>query len=112
MKHRKQKLVINNKTSSSELVIAGVPQGSIDAPLLFNLVINDLIVFLYTTVLSNYADDNNLYSIANYKEETIRALVKDFQTVINCFYESYMILNTEKCPYMCMGKGAEKNETL
>ena len=23
-----------------------------------------------------------------------------------------MIFNTEKCPYMCMGKGAEKNETL
>ena len=83
LKHGKQKLVINNKISSSELVIAGVPQGSIDAPLLFNLVINDLIVFLYTTVLNNYADDNNLYSIGNDKDETIRALVKDFQAVIN-----------------------------
>ena len=30
MKYRKQKVVINNKTSSSEVVIADVPQGSID----------------------------------------------------------------------------------
>ena len=32
---------------STEVVIAGVPQGSID-------VSNDLILFLYTTVLSNH----------------------------------------------------------
>ena len=110
MKYRKQKVVINNKTSSPELVIAGVLQGSIDGPLLFNLFINDLILFLYTEVLSNYADDNNL--CANDKEETKRALVKDFQTVINWFYENYMILNTEKCHYMCMGKVVEENKTL
>ena len=107
LKYRKQKVVINNKTSSSEVVIAGVPQGSIDGPLLFNLFINDLILFLYIAILSNYADDNNLYAIGNDKEETKRALVKDFQTVINCFYENYMILNTEKCHYMSMGKDVE-----
>ena len=112
MKYRKQKVVINNKTSSSEVVIAGVPQGSIDGPLLFNLFINDLILFLYTAVLSNYADDNNLYAIGNDKEETKRALVNDFQAVINWFYESYIILNTEKCHYMCMGKDVDENETL
>ena len=111
-KYRKQNVVINNKTSSSDIVIAGAPQGSIDGPLLFNLFINDLILFLYTAVLSNYADDNNLYAIGNDKEETKRALVKDFQTLINWFYENYMILNTEKCHYMCMGKDVEENKTL
>ena len=96
LKNRKQKVVINSKTSSSEVVIAGVPQGSIDGPLLFNLFINDLILFLYTTVLSNYADDNNLYASSKDKEETKRALVEDFQIVINWFYENYMTLNTGK----------------
>ena len=94
------------------IVVAGVPQGSIDGLLLFSLFVNDLILFLYTTVLSNYADDNNLYAIGNDKEEIKRALVKDFQTVINWFHENYMILNTEKCHYMCMGEDVEEKKTL
>ena len=112
MKNRKQKVVINNKTSLSEVVIEGVPQGYINGPLLFNLFINDLILFLYTTVLSNYADDKNLYAIGNDKEETKKALAKDFKTVINWFYKNYMILNIGKCHYMCMGKDVDENETL
>ena len=76
------------------------------------MFINDLILFLYTAVLSNYADDNNLYAIGNDKEETKRALFKDLQAVINWFYENYMILNTEKCHYICMGKDVDENETL
>ena len=108
LKYRKQKVVINSKTISSEVVIAAVPLGSIDGPLLFNLFINGLILFLYTTVLSKYADYNNLYAIGNDKEETERALIKDFQTVINWFYENCMILNTEKCHCKCMVKDAEK----
>ena len=79
-----------------------MPQGSIEGLLLFNL-------FLYTTVLSNYADGNNLYAIGNDKGETNRALAKDFQTAINWFYENYMILNTEKCYYMCKGKDLDEN---
>ena len=67
--------------------------------LLFSLLINDLILFLYTTVLSNY-----VHTIGHDKEQTKRALVEDFQTRINWFYGNYMILNTGKCYYMCMGK--------
>ena len=67
---------------------------------------------MYTVVLSNYTGDNNLYGIGNDKEETKRALAKDFQTIINWFYENDMILNTEKCHYMCMGKDVKENETL
>ena len=44
---------------------------------------------MYTAVLSSYADDNNLYAIGNDKEETKRALVKGFQTVLNWFYKNY-----------------------
>ena len=78
MKNRKQKVVINNKTSSFEVVISGEPQGSIDGPLLFSLFINDLTLFLFSTVLSNCADENNLYAIGNEKKKLKEHLLSAF----------------------------------
>ena len=49
LKNQKQKTQINNTFSSERDVIAGVPLGSIDGFLLFNLFINDL-VFFYRTM--------------------------------------------------------------
>ena len=63
LKNQKQPVQINNIFSSAKKVHAGVRQGSIDESLLYNLFINDSVVFLTDTFLSNYADDNNLYSI-------------------------------------------------
>ena len=90
-----------NKASSSEVVVAVVPESSIGRPLLFDLFINDFIFFLYAIVLSNYSDDNKVYAIGNNNEETERVLAQDFQTVIDWFYENCMILNTGKCNFMC-----------
>ena len=78
LKNRKQNVVINNSASTTQTVIAGVPQGSIDGPLLFNLFINDLVLFIEYTALGNYADDNNLSitgaNIENIKKTTARRL--------------------------------------
>ena len=108
LKNRKQRRQINNNFSSEKKIIARVPQGSIDGPLLFNLFINDLIFFI-TTFLSNYADDNSLYNTGKDLELVKSVLVNDFRAVKEWFYENFMILNPNKCHYMCIGKNSESD---
>ena len=106
LKNWKQKVQINNKFSSERDVITGVPQGSIDGPLLFNLFINNLVFFIEQCTLSNYADDNNL-SISREDKELIKPMLSsDFMIVENWFFENYMTLNPGKCYFMCIGKNA------
>ena len=71
LKNWKQKVQINDKFISDRDVIAGVPQGSIDDPLLFDLFIKDLVIFTVQCTLSNYVDDNNL-SISGKDNELIK----------------------------------------
>ena len=86
LKNQKQKVQIGNKFSSERDVIAGVPQGSIDDPLLFNLLINDLISFVEQSTLSNYADDNNS-SISGEDKELIKSMLSSgFMIVEGWFF--------------------------
>ena len=112
LKNRKQKVVINNSASTTQTVVAGVPQGSIDGPLLFNLFINDFVLFIEYTALGNYADDNNLSITGTNIENIKKLLLTDFKTVIEWFSDNYMIINPDKCKYMCMGKNSYDNDTL
>ena len=62
LKNRRQIAEINNKFRSLKEVIVGVPQGSIDGLLLFNVFLNDLFPFICFSTLINYANDNNLFT--------------------------------------------------
>ena len=101
---------INNKFSSETDVIAGVPQGSLDGPLLFNLFINDLRFFIEQCTLSYYANDNNLSVIGEDKNVIKSTLSSDFKIVKDWFFQNYMILNPEKCYFMSIGKNVSDSE--
>ena len=112
LKNRKQRVHIDSKFSFEKDVIAGVPQGSVDRPLLFSLFINDLVFFIEQSILSNYADDNNLFVSGEDKELTKTLLCSDFETVENWFFKNYMVLNLGKCHFMCIGKNVTDSKLL
>ena len=102
---------INNNFSSYKKVQGRVPQGAIDGPLLFNLLVIDFVLFLSETFLSNYADYNNLYSIGKELNIIKEKLRKDFKVVIDWLFEIYMSLNPTKYHYVYLGKSKE-NDTF
>ena len=53
---------------------------------------------------SNYADDNVLYAFSSDLEHFKQNLSQDLLNLSEWFRENYMILNPEKCHYMCLGK--------
>ena len=52
---------MNNTYSEWIEILSGVPQGSIFSPLLFNVFLCNLFLFLYDILVANYADDNTRY---------------------------------------------------
>ena len=61
--------------------------------------------------MSNYADDNTLYTFGDNLKKIKNNLHNSFDIVSHWFYENCMELNTGKCYFMCLGNNVE-NETF
>ena len=112
LKNGRQRVQINNKFNSLKEVMAGFPQSSTDGPLLFNLFINDLFLFICFSILSNYADDNSLFTTGTDIRLINQMLLSDFRTINNWFYENSMILNPGKCHFMSIGKDTHDEDVF
>ena len=68
-------------------------------------------LFVSSSYLSNYTDNNTLYASGFNLEEVKNCLSSDFDAVAKWFYENHIGLNVGKCHFMCLGKDTG-NETF
>ena len=85
LKRRTQNIKINNTHNVFQVLLSGVPKCSILGPLLFNIFINDLYLWITKTDLLNFADDNTITAAERTIENLISKLEPGSQVAIEWF---------------------------
>lgn len=95
LKNRKQRVAIGDSFSEWKSVSSGVPQGTVLAPVLFVIYINDL-PDQVKSMFKLYADDSKLGAKIENINDCIQ-LQEDLDNVINWANEWQMTFNINKC---------------
>ena len=103
LSNRIQKVVIDGKMSIPELVISGVPQGTVLGPLLFLLFVNDLEMCIKYSKLKLFADDSRLIKSVHPTSgsEDAEKLQCDINAVLHWAETNNMVLNEGKFQLLC-----------
>ena len=104
LSNRKQRPNVNSSYTDWYDIISSVPQASILGPLLFNLFINDLFLFLEETNICNFADDNKIYRCDSVLEIILEDLQHDMKILLNWFKINLMKPNPEAVVQRCSVK--------
>ena len=97
LSNRTQRTKIKSTFSSWREIKQGVPQGSILGPLLFNIFMNDIFLFVENTNITNYADDNTPYAIESNLDTLLHTLQHDTSILLTWFHDNEMKSNNDKC---------------
>ena len=96
LKRRKQSVRIDNTYSSFQSILAGVPQGSVLGPILFNFYITDLSLFIKQATLYSYNDGNTLAFFSTTYSNLIGVLEKEAGVALTWLKRNQMIASPEK----------------
>ena len=81
-----------------------VPQGSILGPLLFNVFINDIFMFIEKTEVCNFADDNTIYDCGEDLSNILQNLKHNVKILLKWFRINSLQANPGKFQFMILGK--------
>ena len=93
--NRRQRVLLNGSPSDWEVVVSGVPQGTIMGPIFFLLFVNDVPNTLNCNVMV-FADDAKLYSTINEEQDCIN-LQADLDSLVNWSKDWLINFNKKKC---------------
>ena len=79
--NRQQKTKVGDEFSKWQKTSTETLQDSIRVPLLLNIFINDLFLFIETSTLGNYAEGNYMYSLVKDPNVVIRRPRQDFPII-------------------------------
>ena len=96
LKGRRQCVKINNTYSNYMTILAGVPQGSILGPILFNVFINDFNYIFNSANLHGFADDHTLIAMSKLLETLKNTLGKECDVALKWLDENRMLANPSK----------------
>ena len=112
LSHRKQRTKIGSSYSDWYEIVRSVPQGSILGPLLSNIFINDLFLFIEKRNICNFADGNTIYSCNNNLQNVLKNLKHDMINVSKWFKVNSMKANQKKFQFMILDKGTRQTIIL
>jgi hypothetical protein len=75
LEEREQRVKVGGTYSEWSQLFKGVPQGSILVPVLFNVFINDIFLFVKDSTIYNYTDDNTVSNCDNDIDVVTQTLV-------------------------------------
>ena len=90
----------------------GVPQGSVLGPILFNIFINDLFIFITETLVCNFADDTSIYAHGNTIDIVINKLEMDLRNALIWFKNNSLVPNPKKFQIMFLGTRSKQKLCL
>jgi hypothetical protein len=106
---RKIKVRVNNILSSERIIRAGVPQGSVLGPSLFNFYIHDLPEFSKTN-LALYADDTAIYAHSFYAQAALLQNRLHLRLILKFFDRWKLKLNESKTELITFSRKRTNNK--